>query len=295
MKRIVLLIALLMIPFGVVKAAGSVKTSTASLTIEPGKSKTFKVTASSSAGRIDISSSNTAVATVSPSNHFLDNSSVTVKVTAKKEGSAVINVKLTDVATYDGKVLTGTKTVKITVKKSEPKTPAPPVVKEMKINRLEVIGYDISFNKDTHNYTINLDENVKKLYVAAAGENAQIKGAGEVNIVGTNSLKVVFTNTTNASDVKEYTITLNKVGKPNPETITKEVIKEVEVEKKTNKVHRGFMYATIVLGLLCFILLLKSMVKVEKKPAIVTEAASMPTESIQPADTINQNNNQGQM
>ena len=169
MKRIVLLIALLIMPFGVVKAAGSIKTSTTSLTIEPDKSKTFKVTASSSAGRIDISSSNTAVATVSPSNQFLDNSSATIKVTAKKEGTAVINIKLTDVASYDGKVLTGTKTIKIIVKKAEPKPPVVPVVKEMNITRLEVIGYDIGFSKDKTIYNVSIDENVKKVYIAAAG------------------------------------------------------------------------------------------------------------------------------
>ena len=286
MKKIIILMMLLIMPLGIVKAAGSIKTNTSSLTIEPGKSKTFKITASSSAGRVDISSSNTAVATVSSKSQFLDNSSVTIKVTAKKEGTAVINVKLTDVATYDGKTLTGTKTVKITVKKAEPKPPVVPVVKEMNITRLEVIGYDIVFSKDKHEYTVDIDENVKKVYIAAAGENAKVTGAGEVSITDKNSVKVSFQNTTKAEDVKEYTISFNKVGKENPETITKEVIKEVEVEKKTNKVHRGFMYATIILGVLCLLLLLKNTVKLEKK-AVASE--SITNISLTPVDPMAQN------
>ncbi len=298
MKKIIILLMLLIMPLGIVKAAGSIKTNTSSLTIEPGKSKTFKITASSSAGRVDISSSNTAVATVSSKSQFLDNSSATIKVTAKKEGTAVINIKLTDVATYDGKVLTGTKTVKITVKKAEPKPPVVPVVKEMNITRLEVIGYDIAFSKDKHEYTVDIDENVKKVYVAAAGENAKVTGAGEVNITDKNSVKVSFQNTTKAEDVKEYTISFNKVGKENPETITKEVIKEVEVEKKTNKVHRGFMYATIILGVLCLLLLLKNTVKLEKKTVAdegitnisLTPVDPMAQNTIQPKVDTNVNN-----
>ena len=79
MKKFILFLTLLLMPILSVYAAGSVTVSKSSLTITTGSSATFNVTAKNAAGRIDISSSNKNVATVSVSNAFLDNSSVKVK------------------------------------------------------------------------------------------------------------------------------------------------------------------------------------------------------------------------
>ena len=105
---------------GNVYAKGSVKPSKTSITIEEGGSSTFKITASNAAGRVDISTSNSSVASINVTNKWLDNNSVTVTVKGKSVGTATITVKLSDVATYDKEPLTNT--YKITVKVKEPKS-----------------------------------------------------------------------------------------------------------------------------------------------------------------------------
>ena len=124
-KYLLLALALLLVlPFKVY-AAGGISLSTTSLTIEKGKSATFKVTANNAAGRIDISSSNAGIASVNKSSVFLDKDSVTVTVTAKEVGSTTINVVLTDVSTFDEEEKTGTLTVSINVTEPKKEEPAP--------------------------------------------------------------------------------------------------------------------------------------------------------------------------
>ena len=59
------------------------------------------------------------------------------------------------------------------------------------------------------------------------------------------------------------------------------------------------MYATIILGVLCVLLILKNMIKVERKPAAAVEtgSVSMPiTNIIQPENTnVGQDNEQNPM
>ena len=128
MKKIkYLLIALallLVLPFKVY-AAGGISLSTTSLSIEKGKTASFKVTANNAAGRIDLSSANSSIATANKTSVFLDKDSVTVTVTAKEVGSTTINVALTDVSTYDEEEKTGTLTVTINVTEPKKEEPAP--------------------------------------------------------------------------------------------------------------------------------------------------------------------------
>ena len=130
--KLLLFSVLLMIPL--VVYAGSVSVSKSSMTVTVGGSGSFKITAKSAAGRVDIKSSDTSVATVSSSSKFLDNSSVNITVKGKKEGTATITVKFTDVAGYDSKPITGSRTIKVTVKKKTV------VVKTMKITKFDVVG-----------------------------------------------------------------------------------------------------------------------------------------------------------
>ena len=197
-KKIILLILLLLIPIFSVNAAGSITLSTSSLTIEVGKSATFTIKANNSAGRVDISSSNTAVAKVSASSKFLDSSSAKITVTAKKEGTATINVKLTDVATYDGKVLSGTKTIKVTVKKASVKktttekktTVKTEEPKKMNIKNINIVGYPINFTSDKLEYEINVDEKIEELYIIVSGENYTVTGDKTVNIKGKDKIDI---------------------------------------------------------------------------------------------------------
>ena len=101
MKKIKLVLLLLMFIFPIIINAdsciddngngkrGSVSLNTSSLTITEGKTATFKINASCAAGRVNIISSNTSVAKVSSSSEFVDNSSVTITITALKLSSRI--------------------------------------------------------------------------------------------------------------------------------------------------------------------------------------------------------------
>lgn len=85
----------------VVNAAGGISVSTKNISMEPNSTKTFTISATNAAGRVEITSSDSNVATVSSTSEFLDNNSVNITVSSKSAGTATIKVTATDVATYD--------------------------------------------------------------------------------------------------------------------------------------------------------------------------------------------------
>lgn len=85
----------------VVNASGGISVSTKNISMEPNSTKTFTISATNAAGRVEITSSDSNVATVSSTSEFLDNNSVSITVSSKSAGTATIKVTATDVATYD--------------------------------------------------------------------------------------------------------------------------------------------------------------------------------------------------
>ena len=96
-------------------AAGNFTLSKSSSSITEGKTDSFTINGSNATGRVDITSSNTSVATVSSSSQWLENNSASITITAKKAGTAKITVSGT-VADKDGNEATVTKTISVTVK-----------------------------------------------------------------------------------------------------------------------------------------------------------------------------------
>ena len=187
---------------GNVYAKGSVKPSKTSTTIEEGGSSTFKITASNAAGRVDISTSNSSVASINVTNKWLDNNSVTVTVKGKSVGTATITVKLSDVATYDKEPLTNT--YKITVKVTEPKS------KNNNLSSISVDGYKLVKKSDT-SYTLDVGNSVSKITIkaTAADSKASVSGTGTKSLnTGSNTFNVVVTAESGAK--KTYTITVNR-------------------------------------------------------------------------------------
>ena len=119
-KRISIIIILSLLFPAIVNAAGGISVSTRSVNVEPNGSKSFTISASNAAGRVDITNSNPSVATISSFSEFLDNNSVSVTVTGKSVGTAIIKVITTDVATYDLEEVRTTYTITVTV--SNPST-----------------------------------------------------------------------------------------------------------------------------------------------------------------------------
>lgn len=191
-------------------AAGSIAPSPRSLSITTGKTASFTITASNAAGRVDISSSNSSVATVtSGSSQWVENNSVTVTVKGVSAGNASIVVRLSDAATFDEEELTGSYTVNVSVSDPVSNTPTPsapapstpaPVVSNLsnnnKLSEISVEGYELT-KKDENNYELTLPNNIDKININAKAEDAKatVEGIGEKKVeIGTNALEVIVTS-----------------------------------------------------------------------------------------------------
>ena len=85
----IILMALLPLP---VAHAASFSVSKSSVSIENGKTSTITINAPTHTGRLDISSSNSKIATVGESNLWVENNSKTITITAKSAGIATISI-----------------------------------------------------------------------------------------------------------------------------------------------------------------------------------------------------------
>lgn len=268
MKKIKMFLIALVINFCFminVFAQGGVSISTSSLNITKGESKTFTISANNSAGRIDISSTNSGIASISKSSTFLDMTSDTITVTANNVGSTTIKIYISDVTTYDDEVLSG-KTYTINVNVSD-------VVKEetdkkennvssnnnvsdnqnnnynnimekntskivdkksnksnnTNLKELKVEGFELNKIDDNH-YSLNVNNSVKSINVLATAEdnNATVNGIGlhELN-VGKNeiNLEVVAQN----GNIKTILLSVNRNDKLTINDL-KEVINNKDIE-----------------------------------------------------------------
>ncbi len=109
MKKL-FLVVLLLIPFNVF-ASDSFVVDNSKVTIKVGEKKVIKVTAKDSAGKLNISSSNSKIASVSKNTMFLDNDTETIELTGKDVGKTTVSIVATsNYATYDERILEGEKT-----------------------------------------------------------------------------------------------------------------------------------------------------------------------------------------
>ena len=89
-------------------AVGGFSVSTQDITLRPGESTTFSITASNSAGKINLLSSDTNIASINSDNIFLDMDSEDITVKANNTGTTTIIVSASpDFATYDEEILEG--------------------------------------------------------------------------------------------------------------------------------------------------------------------------------------------
>ena len=207
MKKVLKFIisVLLILPVANVYAAGNITVSNSSITIEPGKTQNITIKATNAAGRIDISSSNSSIIKPSISSSWIENETITLSITAFKEGSAKITINITDAATFDGEELTGSKTVNVTVKKKVASQ------SDATLSSINVEGYQIGFSRNTYTYELEVPNNVSSLKVSAIPSSS----AAQVNITGSDDLKVGINKikiVVMAGDLttKEYVINVNR-------------------------------------------------------------------------------------
>lgn len=100
-------------------AAGSFSATANTTTLEVNGTASLTIKATDCAGQFSISSSDASVVSISGTSTFLDSSSDSITLTAKKAGTATITVTATDVTDTSENAVTGSKSVTITVKAKE--------------------------------------------------------------------------------------------------------------------------------------------------------------------------------
>ena len=188
-KKLLYLIVILLFP--TVVFAGSISVSKSNISMKPGGKVSFNIKANSAAGRVDISSSDASVATISPNSVWVDNDSKTITVTGKKDGTAVITVKAVDVAGYDGKVIKSSYRINVTVKTPEKDTRST----NNNLSSISVEGYELEKKSNT-DYALTVKNTVTNVTINATAEDskASISGLGNKELkVGNNTFNIVVT------------------------------------------------------------------------------------------------------
>lgn len=196
MKKLInylLLVTVSFLVLGTKVSAGTLNVYASSSSVTVGTSIVVTVKAPDVAGRFSVTSSNGSVLSGGSSSTWIEGT-VTFTFRANNPGTATITVTPIDAGDYGGKVFTTSRSVKVTV---NPKK----VVVLSTDNTLSGLGIDgvtldPEFNKDTLEYTVQLEPETTKVNINAVASNggATISGAGEREVTdGDNNLEIVVT------------------------------------------------------------------------------------------------------
>lgn len=182
--------------------------SVTSNSVTVGNSITLNIKVSDAAGKFLISTSNSSVVSISSTNAWIDNGTQSVTLKANKEGSATITVTASDVTSYSGASISGSKSVNITVKakptpsnnKSNNYTPSKVTPKSSNnfLTSLTIDGLKLNedFDKEKLEYTLTIPAETEKIKINAQvnDSNAKVTGVGEVKVsTGLNTFEIVVT------------------------------------------------------------------------------------------------------
>ena len=236
MKNITKICFLLVIFFiGIinVNATGNYTISLSSTSVTKGKSVTLYIKANNCAGRFDISSSDSTVASISETYSFIDNATNTITISGLNSGTATITVKASDVTDYDGNTVSGTKTLTLKVNNSTSSNNSScsqqnnnnsqtEKSNDATLKSLSIDDANISpeFKSDILEYNVEVESGVEKLKINATPNNnkATVSGAGEVTVKeGLNKISISVT----AEDGSRKTYTINITVKEKEPIIVK--------------------------------------------------------------------------
>ena len=205
-------------------AASSITIAAGSTNLTVGSSTTLTIRGNNVIGKVNITSSNPGVVSLSSSQEWLEGS-VTIRATAKAAGSAYITVTSADTsdATTGESVSVSTgvnlisKAVVVDTRSSN-----------NYLSSLKVEGYELSpaFNANTNNYTMNVKSDVNEIKLSAIPADAKSKTYvnGNLDLVaGENNVTVTVTAENGYKRV--YTIVVTK--EKNPEDIDATISKLV--------------------------------------------------------------------
>lgn len=255
-KYLSIIICTFIISINYVKAA-SYDVTVTSKTVTVGNSVTLTIKGNDLAGRFDLSSSNSSVASLSNNSLFIDNNSTSITITAKSVGTTTITIIPTDVTAYDNNTITGNKTITITVKDKPTSNPSTggnnsgtttnttPTKKKSTNNYLSSLtieGYtlDKEFKKDETEYSIMVENDVNKIKINAQldDSSAKVTGIGEVEVKeGINKLEIKVTAENGSTRIYTLNVTVKELN-PIEVTINKKkytiIRKEGELEPPEN-------------------------------------------------------------
>ena len=255
-KYLSIIICTFIISINYVKAA-SYDVTVTSKTVTIGNSVTLTIKGNDLAGRFDLSSSNSSVASLSKNSLFIDNNSTSITITAKSVGTATITIIPTDVTAYDNNTITGNKTITITVKDKPTSNPStggnnsgtttnPTPTKKKSTNNylssLTIEGYtlDKEFKKEETEYSIMVENDVNKIKINAQldDSSAKVTGIGEVEVKeGINKLEIKVTAENGSTRTYTLNVTVKELN-PIEVTINKKkytiIRKEGELEPPEN-------------------------------------------------------------
>lgn len=211
---IILLLTMIIMPFKVF-AAGGFGVSSTSISMYPGETKTITITSNNAVGRLNISSSNSGVASVGPGSIFIQNpgSTGSITITSNSIGTATISVVASDnFATMDEEILAGqTRTITVNVVAKPTPTPTPQPgnnnhnnnnnnqnnkSQNNNIKSLSVEGYEL-VKVDNNNYTLTVSNDVASVNVNATAEDskAKVSGTGVRKLqIGENNIEIIVTS-----------------------------------------------------------------------------------------------------
>ena len=212
MKKILCLISTIILSFSLFitnALAYTFEVSATSYSVTAGNSITLNIKVGDAAGKFNVSSSDASIVSVSTSSVWIDNTTQSITLNAKKAGTATIYVNAKDVTTYDGDNVSITKQVKITVNpkptssggsSSGGGTYIPPREKSSNnfLSSLTIDGLKLKedFDKEKLEYSLDIPAETEKIKINAqlADSNASVTGTGEKTLtIGLNTFEIVVT------------------------------------------------------------------------------------------------------
>ena len=219
--------------------AASFSVSAAKTTLNVGDSTSLTINASDCLGQFTISSSDSSVVSVGESSKWIENTSASITLTAKKAGKATITVTAANVSDSAGyNDVTGSKSVTITV--SEPQSQAPSngggssggsssgssssnKSSDATLKSITVGGTKYSNpNTDITISSVSASTSSIKIDAETNNSNAKVSGTGTKDLVtGTN--KITLTVTAENGATKTYIVRVTRLAE---ESTTPNIVDE---------------------------------------------------------------------
>lgn len=206
--------------------AASFSVNATNNTLTEGSTTTLKIVASECVGKFTISSSDSNVVSVNSSSEWIENTTSSITLTAKKAGTATITVTAASVSDLSGdNDVTGSKSVTITVKEQEKSSSSSATSgttnnSTTKSSDATLKSITVGSKKYTSPNTTITASNVSastssiKISAEANSSKAKISGTGTKDLVtGTNQIKI--TVTAEDGNKKTYTIKITRLAEEN--------------------------------------------------------------------------------